>query len=112
VSTKSSAPFSRDSIWNRKPAPTPYLHKQLDATDATRIAGAAEPFCARAASTERWESINPKSEYPLNRDEPAGSLSEGYIRLIWDRHANDRSFNDIEIELGAALTLPSGSALN
>ena len=35
-----------------------------------------------------------------------------YLPLVWDRHANSRSFNDIEIELGAALTLPSGSALN
>src|SRR2546422_10667897 len=26
----SSTPSSRDSTWNGKPAPSPYLHKQLD----------------------------------------------------------------------------------
>src|SRR5437773_921367 len=28
----SSTPSSRDSIWNGNPAPSPYLHKQLDVT--------------------------------------------------------------------------------
>jgi hypothetical protein len=28
----SSTPSSRDSIWNGKPVPSPYLHKQLDIT--------------------------------------------------------------------------------
>src|SRR6266700_4119860 len=28
----SSTPSSRDSIWNGKPAPSTYLHKQLDVT--------------------------------------------------------------------------------
>src|SRR5467141_2248578 len=32
VSTESSTPSSRDSTWNGKPAPSPYLHKQLDVT--------------------------------------------------------------------------------
>src|SRR5271166_1342303 len=32
VWTASSTPFSRDSIWNGKPAPSLYLHKQLDIT--------------------------------------------------------------------------------
>src|SRR5271166_744212 len=30
--TASSTPSSRDSTWNGKPAPSPYLHKQLDIT--------------------------------------------------------------------------------
>jgi hypothetical protein len=32
VWTASFTPFFRDSIWNGKPAPSPYLHKQLDVT--------------------------------------------------------------------------------
>src|ERR1700756_3764937 len=32
--TASSTPFSRDSTWNGKPAPSTYLHKQLDVTQA------------------------------------------------------------------------------
>src|SRR5271166_5295618 len=32
VCTVSSIPFSRDSIWNGKPAPSVFLHKQLDVT--------------------------------------------------------------------------------
>src|SRR5713101_4652494 len=30
--TASSTPSSRDSTWNGKPAPSTYLHKQLDVT--------------------------------------------------------------------------------
>jgi hypothetical protein len=30
--TASSTPFSRDLTWNGKPAPSTYLHKQLDVT--------------------------------------------------------------------------------
>src|SRR5271157_1011508 len=37
VWTASSTPFSRDSIWNGKPAPSLYLHKQLDITTAIAI---------------------------------------------------------------------------
>src|SRR2546430_1307855 len=32
ASTASSTPSSRDSTWNGKPAPSTYLHKQLDVT--------------------------------------------------------------------------------
>src|SRR6516164_3989356 len=32
ASIGSSTPSSRDSIWNGKPAPSAYLHKQLDVT--------------------------------------------------------------------------------
>jgi hypothetical protein len=35
--TESSTPFFRDSIWNGKPAPSPYLHKQLDVTGKFRL---------------------------------------------------------------------------
>src|SRR6266567_7243417 len=33
--TVSFTPSSRDSTWNGKPAPSPYLHKQLDITQTT-----------------------------------------------------------------------------
>src|SRR6266566_840286 len=32
ASIESSTPSSRDSTWNGKPAPSTYLHKQLDVT--------------------------------------------------------------------------------
>ena len=32
VESVPSTPSSSDSIWNGKPAPSPYLHKQLDIT--------------------------------------------------------------------------------
>src|SRR5271165_5347873 len=35
VWTASSTPFSRDSIWKGRPAPSLYLHKQLDITKPT-----------------------------------------------------------------------------
>lgn len=35
------APSSRDSIWIGKPAPSPYLHKQLDSETVHRTTGAA-----------------------------------------------------------------------
>src|SRR5712692_8092323 len=53
--TASSTPSSSDSIWNGKPAPSPYLHKQLDITgptlDSSRLGSAAAAevqhrFCA------------------------------------------------------------------
>src|SRR5882724_3473813 len=34
ASTESSTPSSRDSTWNGKPAPSTYLHRQLDVTPA------------------------------------------------------------------------------
>src|SRR6266852_6698740 len=40
----SSTPSSRDSIWNGKPAPSPYLHKQLDVTPAF-VMRAIDVFC-------------------------------------------------------------------
>src|SRR6266704_1320938 len=36
ASIESSTPSSRDSIWNGKPAPSTYLHKQLDVTGTSR----------------------------------------------------------------------------
>src|SRR6266566_2591062 len=36
----SSTPSSRDSIWNGKPAPSTYLHKQLDVTVVLRLSPA------------------------------------------------------------------------
>src|SRR6266566_1331208 len=37
ASIESSTPSSRDSTWNGKPAPSTYLHKQLDVTEADAV---------------------------------------------------------------------------
>src|ERR1019366_1387997 len=60
----SSTPSSRDSTWDGKPAPSPYLHKQLDVTRSANQFDPASPhcydFCAGWSSlVARW-AHNPK----------------------------------------------------
>src|SRR6266699_3604643 len=50
ASIESSTPSSRDSTWNGKPAPSTYLHKQLDVTrryKSLQLAIRADTLCSQ-----------------------------------------------------------------
>src|SRR5271166_4844748 len=65
--TASSTPSSRDSTWNGKPAPSPYLHKQLDITACPKVVDRAGTLCYGLKSFNSSQAPGNEDLYPPGR---------------------------------------------
>src|ERR1700756_3419565 len=76
--TASSTPSSRDSTWNGKPAPSTYLHKQLDVTQQV------DPILmSRAGSVDYfgYASICHRARYSRRRVIKRSADPRGFVAL-------------------------------
>src|SRR5581483_3294299 len=83
----SSTPSSRDSTWNGKPAPSTYLHKQLDVTPECHTTMEMSPSCCITRPPKR-RALS-RSDTHLSSKAPSGNPQTACAILAGDGHAGE-----------------------